>query len=143
VQAHDLRRNKRSRRTLFPTTKVLPLGSQARALATPKFLTSLTQALVLTSQIRAVPSSLTLQSSASFTGLKATLAMAAECPFSSVENRTLGFSGFPKITWSTPSWLRTLQVQHTDSQGLVLCPSRNQCPNRVPSDGAEATSTCH
>jgi hypothetical protein len=41
------------------------------------------------------PSLLTLQSSASLTGLKAIFSIPAKWPLSSVENRTLGFSGFP------------------------------------------------
>lgn len=61
----------------------------------PRPLISLIHILDRTSQNLTTPSLLTLHSSASFTGLKATFSMGAECPFKSVENRTFGFSGFP------------------------------------------------
>jgi hypothetical protein len=86
--------------TLLPTSTEEPSGAQARAWALPRPLTSLMQAFVLTSQNLTTPSLLTLQSSASLTGLKATFSIPARCPFSSVEKRTLGFSGFPKTYWS-------------------------------------------
>lgn len=81
--------------TLVPTIKDSPSGCHARVKASPSPLTSLTQALVRTSQNLTTPSLLTEQSSASLTGLNATFSMGAAWPFSSVEKRTLGFSGFP------------------------------------------------
>lgn len=72
----------------------LPSGAHARLKASPSPLTSLTQFLVLTSQNLTTPSSLTLQSSASLTGLNATFWMEALWPLSSVEKRTCAFSGF-------------------------------------------------
>lgn len=83
-----------SYRTLFPTTSVSPEGLQARLNASPRPLISLMAAFVLTSQNFTTPSLLTLQSSASFTGLKATFSIPAVWPLSSVEYRTLGLSGF-------------------------------------------------
>lgn len=58
--------------TLFPTINVSPSGAQAKLNASPSPLTSLKQALVLTSQNLTTPSVLTLHSSASLVGLKAT-----------------------------------------------------------------------
>lgn len=82
--------------TFVPTIRDSPSGCQARVKASPRPLTSLTQALVRTSQNLTTPSLLTEQSSASLTGLKATFSIGAAWPFSSVEKRTLGFSGFPR-----------------------------------------------
>lgn len=48
-----------------------------------------------TSQNLTTPSALTLHSSASLVGLKATFSTEAVWPLSSVENLTFGFSGFP------------------------------------------------
>lgn len=79
----------------MPTIKDSPSGCHARVKASPSPLTSLTQALVRTSQNLTTPSLLTEQSSASLTGLNATFSIGAAWPFSSVEKRTLGFSGFP------------------------------------------------
>lgn len=64
--------------TLFPTINVSPSGAQARVKASPRPRTSLKQFFVLTSQNFTVPSLLTLQSSASLTGLKATFSMMVE-----------------------------------------------------------------
>lgn len=86
--------------TLFPTTRVSPLGAHANVTASPRPLTSLVHVFPLASQNLATPSLLKLHSSASFTGLKATFSMAAEWPFSSVEKRTFGFSGFPGASQS-------------------------------------------
>lgn len=61
----------------------------------PRPRTSLKQFLVLTSQNFTIPSPLTLQSSESLTGLKATFSIGAEWPLRSVEKRATGFSGFP------------------------------------------------
>lgn len=81
--------------TFVPTISDSPSGCHARVKASPRPFTSLTQALVRTSQNLTTPSLLTEQSSASLTGLKATFSIGAAWPFSSVEKRTLGFSGFP------------------------------------------------
>lgn len=56
--------------------------------ASPRPFTSLKHALVLTSQNLTTPSLLTLHSSASLVGLKATFSIEAEWPLSSVENLT-------------------------------------------------------
>lgn len=79
----------------MPTISDSPSGSQVRVKASPRPLTSLTQFLVRTSQNLTTPSLLTLHSSASLTGLKATFSMGAAWPLSSVEKRTLALSGFP------------------------------------------------
>ena len=84
-----------SKPTRFPTSSEEPSGAQARLWASPRPFTSLTHVLVLTSQSLTTPSLLTLQSSASLTGLKAIFSIPAECPLSSVEKRTFGLSGFP------------------------------------------------
>lgn len=84
--------------TLFPTTKVSPLGAHANVLASPRSLISLVQVFDLASQNRATPSLLRLHSSASLVGLKATFSIGPEWPLSSVEKRTFGFSGFPVQT---------------------------------------------
>jgi len=83
-------------RTLLETSSETPSGSQAIELAVPRPLTSLTEAFVLTSQNLTTPSAPRLASSASLTGLNATFSTEAECPFSSVEKRTFGLSGFPR-----------------------------------------------
>ena len=80
--------------TLFPTTRLSPSGLQANVNASPRPFTSLMTAFVLTSQNFTTPSLLTEASSASLTGLKATLSIAAAWPFSSVEYFTFGRSGF-------------------------------------------------
>lgn len=95
--------------TLFPTTSVCPSGAHASVNASPRPVTSLKHALVRTSQNLTTPSLLTLHSSASLVGLKATFSIGAAWPLSSVENLTCAFSGFP-----TPS---KAHHQHT-----VHCP---------------------
>lgn len=81
--------------TRFPTSNEEPSGAQARVCALPRPLISLTHAFVLTSQSFTTPSLLTLQSSASLTGLKAIFSIAARWPRSSVEFLTSFLSGFP------------------------------------------------
>jgi hypothetical protein len=90
--------------TLFPTSNVCPSGAQTSVMASPRSVTSLKQALVRTSQNRTTPSLLKLHNSASFVGLKATFSIPAAWPLSSVENLTLGFSGFPltRVSPATP-----------------------------------------
>ena len=82
--------------TLLETSSELPSGAQAIELAVPRPLTSLTEAFVLTSQNLTIPSAPRLANSASLTGLNATFSTDAEWPFSSVEKRALGLSGFPE-----------------------------------------------
>ena len=53
--------------------------------ASPRPFTSLMQVLLRTSQNLTTPSLLTLQSSDSLTGLKATFSIGAPCPLRSVE----------------------------------------------------------
>src|SRR5689334_19670304 len=104
--------------TLFPTSTEEPSGAQARLWALPRPLTSLMHVLVLTSQNLTTPSLLTLQSSASLTGLKAIFSIPAKCPLSSVENRTLGFSGFPA---ARPGQLVALgDYVHACAEAMVL-----------------------
>lgn len=80
--------------TLLPTMILVPSGCQANETAEPSPETSLIHFPARTSQIFNTPSALTLHSSASLTGLKATFSMLALWPLSSVVLRTLGFSGF-------------------------------------------------
>jgi hypothetical protein len=63
--------------TLVPTIRESPSGCQAKVKVSPRPFTSLTQALVLTSQNLTTPSLLTEQSSASLTGLNATFSIGA------------------------------------------------------------------
>lgn len=86
---------KQGQQTLFPTISVCPSGAHASVKASPSPDTSLKQALVRTSQNLTTPSLLTLHSSASLVGLKATFSIGAAWPLSSVENLTCAFSGFP------------------------------------------------
>lgn len=96
-------------RTLFPTINDSPSGAHTKVKASPRPLTSLTQAFVLTSQNLTTPSSLTLHSSASLTGLKATFCIDAACPLSSVEKRAMGFSGFPGwLSAAARPWYRRI-----------------------------------
>lgn len=96
-------------RTLFPTINDSPSGAHTKVKASPRPLTSLTQAFVLTSQNLTTPSSLTLHSSASLTGLKATFCIDAACPLSSVEKRAMGFSGFPRwLSAAVRPWYRRI-----------------------------------
>lgn len=80
--------------TLLPTMILVPSGCHANETAEPSPGTSLIHFPARTSQIFNTPSALTLHSSASLTGLKATFSMLALWPLSSVVLRTLGFSGF-------------------------------------------------
>ena len=80
--------------TFLPTTIELPSTDQESVNASPPTSSRLTHVLERTSQKRTVPSAEQLASSASRTGLKTALSMAAVCPRSSVENRAAGRSGF-------------------------------------------------
>lgn len=105
--------------TLFPTMSVCPSGAHASVNASPRPLTSLKHALVRTSQKRTVPSLLTLHSSASLVGLKATLSMGAVWPSRRVENLTCSFSGFPATRQSARPSVED-QGRRTHSQ-LFVC----------------------
>ena len=80
--------------TFVPAMTVLPSLLHAMLMTSGPRSTFPVHALVLTSQIRTVPSFEQLANSASFVGLKATFSIAAECPRSSVECLKEGRSGF-------------------------------------------------
>lgn len=99
-------------------------------MASPRSVTSLKQALVRTSQNRTTPSLLKLHNSASFVGLKATFSIPAAWPLSSVENLTLGFSGFPS-TRVSPVSLAFVHYSHANSQTRKVL-SAEPVATRVP-----------
>ena len=108
--------------TLLPTMILVPSGCHANETAEPSPETSLTHFPARTSQTFNTPSALTLHSSASLTGLKATFSMLALWPLRSVVLRTLGFSGFQtrRVLSTAPVAMRVpvgFQLMH-----LILSP---------------------